>query len=363
MERDREDRVRERVERKKRLKAKRRKRIRVVVFEFFVLAILVGAAYVMRTYDQFQSVKIDAADIVVNEGVEKTGYMTVVLYGGDSREGALEKGTHADTIIVASIDAKTKEIRLASVYRDTFLKQEDGEFMKANNAYFVGGPEEGINNLNMNLDLDVQDYVTIDFKALVDAIDLIGGIELPIKEDEIDPINEYITETATVAGVEPKLITESGTQLLDGAQAVTYARIRSTEGGDYRRTERQRLVIEETLNKVASTNLKTINDIVQVVFPQVSTSFSLADLLLLATDAQEYTIGDAFGFPEDVQEASVDAAGSVVLADDLKQNVATLHERLYPNITYESSSTVNGINEEINALMLDEGIELGKNEE
>ncbi len=354
---------RERQEAIRRKKARRRRRLTVVLAEFFVLALLVGYAYVLRTYEQFQTVEIDAADLVVNQGAQKEGYMTIVLYGGDSRDGVLEQGAHTDTIIVASIDNETQEIRLASVYRDTFLKQEDDSFKKANNAYFVGGPQEGINELNRNLDLDIENYVTVDFKALVDTIDLLGGIELPVEPEEIDPMNEYIVETATVAGVEPNLITEAGTQVLDGAQAVTYARIRSTAGGDYRRTERQRLVIEQTLNKAVSTNLKTINDIIQVVFPQVSTSFSLADLLVLATDAADYKIVDTFGFPENVVETNISGTGSVVVANDLKQSVEILHEKLYPKLSYATSGTVNGINDEINSIMSKEGIELGMPEE
>ena len=134
----------------------------------------------MAKYDKFQFVNINKDDIEVNEGIMLEGYTTIALFGGDSREGQLEEGTHADTIIVVAIDNESKDIRMASIYRDTLLKQMNDTYRKANNAYFVGGPEEAINMLNKNLDLDIEDYATVDFKAMSDVVDLMGGIEITV---------------------------------------------------------------------------------------------------------------------------------------------------------------------------------------
>ena len=195
---------------RKKRRNKRRKRIFVLTAEVIILTFLLGTAYVMAKYDKIQRVEIDSENVTVNEGAVKEGYTTVALFGGDSREGQLGAGTHADTIIIASIDNKTKEIRLVSIYRDTFLKQKDDKYNKANSAYFRGGPEEAISMLNENLDLDIEDYVTVDFKALVDTIDLMGGIEIDIQEEEVQYMNEFLQETADVAGTEANFIEHAG---------------------------------------------------------------------------------------------------------------------------------------------------------
>ena len=160
---------------RKKRRNRRRRRAVLLAFEIIILMLLLGTAYVMAKYDKFQTVTIDADDIEINEGADREGYTTVALFGGDSRDGQLEAGTHADTIIIVAIDNSSKEIRMASVYRDTLLEQMDQTYHKANQAYFRGGPTEAINMLNKNLDLDIENYVTVDFKAMSDVVDLLGG--------------------------------------------------------------------------------------------------------------------------------------------------------------------------------------------
>ena len=334
---------------RKKRRNKRRKRIFVLTAEVIILTFLLGTAYVMAKYDKIQRVEIDSENVTVNEGAVKEGYTTVALFGGDSREGQLGAGTHADTIIIASIDNKTKEIPLVSIYRDTFLKQKDDKYNKANSAYFRGGPEEAISMLNENLDLDIEDYVTVDFKALVDTIDLMGGIEIDIQEEEVQYMNEFLQETADVAGTEANFIEHAGEQKLDGAQAVTYARIRSTAGGDYKRTERQRLVIEKIFEKAVKTKISTINKIIDKVFEQVSTSFSLKEALGLAAGVADYQLGETAGFPFEKQDdVRYKNCGSVVVAQGLAENVQELHTFLYPNEEEKPvSDTVQQISDDI----------------
>lgn len=334
---------------RKKRRNKRRKRIFVLTAEVIILTFLLGTAYVMAKYDKIQRVEIDSENVTVNEGAVKEGYTTVALFGGDSREGQLGAGTHADTIIIASIDNKTKGIRLVSIYRDTFLKQKDDKYNKANSAYFRGGPEEAISMLNENLDLDIEDYVTVDFKALVDTIDLMGGIEIDIQEEEVQYMNEFLQETADVAGTEANFIEHAGEQKLDGAQAVTYARIRSTAGGDYKRTERQRLVIEKIFEKAVKTKISTINKIIDKVFEQVSTSFSLKEALGLAAGVADYQLGETAGFPFEKQDdVRYKNCGSVVVAQGLAENVQELHTFLYPNEEEKPvSDTVQQISDDI----------------
>lgn len=326
--------------RRERKKKMRRKRTFVLLTEIFILAILLGVGYVMAKYDKFQVVKFNDGDIKVNDGIKKEGYTTIALFGGDSREGELEAGTHADTIIIASINNKTKEIKMASVYRDTLTRQADGGLKKANNAYFVGGPKDAINLLNRNFDLDIEDYVTVDFKAMVDVIDALGGIEIDVQEVEVQYINKFLKETSKVAGVKSKQVTQAGPQILDGAQATTYARIRSTAGGDFKRTERQRLVLQKIFEKAKKSDMVTINGIIDKVFGQVSTSFELSEILTLASGAMDYKLGDTMGFPKENIAEKVQGLGSVVIPLGLEENVQELHKFLYPDEEYQGASDI-----------------------
>lgn len=327
-------------------KRRRRKRAIFLLSEIFVLMILLGIGYVMHNYDKFQHSSFEEHEIQMNEGVVKEGYTTIALFGGDSREGVLEKGTHADTIMIAAINDDTKEVKIISIYRDTITKQENGKLKKANNAYFVGGPKEAVNLLNRNFDLDIQDYVTVDFKALADVVDLLGGIEVDVTTEEAKAVNDYLDETADAVGKKSKRL-KGGVQTLDGIQAVTYARIRKDVGGDYKRTERQRLIIQKMVDKVKTSNLATIHKVINQVFPQVSTSFSLKELLSLAGGVMQYSLGETRGFPFEQTNEKVEGIGSVVIPFGHVENVEELHVFLYPEEEYVVSKKVKEIAKEI----------------
>lgn len=337
----------ERAAKKKR--AKRRRRIAVLLVEILILVILLGIGYVMTKYGKFQLNMFGVGDIIKNEGVEKEGYTTIALFGGDSREGALEAGTHADTIMIASINNQTKEVKLVSVYRDLLVQGTEGELAKANSAYFFGGPKDAINMLNQNFDLDIEDYVTVNFQALADVVDMLGGIEIDVTDEEAEEMNNYIGETAQAVGKEADHMV-GGLQTLDGVQAVTYARIRKNVGGDYGRTERQRLVIQKLAEKVKETDLSTLNDIIDQVFSQISTSFTLREIISLATGVFQYELGENKGFAFEYTDGSVEGIGSVVVPLGVVENVEELHEFLYPNEEYVVSETVQGIAQKIESV-------------
>lgn len=329
---------------RKKRRNRRRKRAIVLAVEVIILLALSCTAFVMAKYDKFQRVVINSDDIKINSGAKKEGYTTVALFGGDSREGQLEAGTRADTIIVVAIDHKEGVIRMASVYRDTLLQQKDNTFNKANFAYFSGGPKDAINMLNKNLDLDIQDYATVDFKAMSDVVDLLGGIEINVTDPEAKMLNKYVGETAKASKKKAHKLNGGGVYNLDGPQAVTYARLRKLEGGDYKRTERQRLVIKKLYEKIVKTDIGTINKIIDKVFPQVSTSFSLKEVLSLAATGAGYKLGDSQGFPfEKTDGIMYRNAGDVVVALGLTENVEELHKFLYPDETKPVSSTVQTI--------------------
>lgn len=337
------------------MKLKMWQRVLLCTVGVLICTFSAAAIYVAAKWGKIQTQDIEAKDLIINEEVQEKngeinlgkGYTNIALFGVDSRDGNLGKGNRTDCIIVASLNNETKEVKMISVYRDTLLDLSDGTLQKCNAAYSYGGPTQAVNMLNLNLDLDIQKYVTVDFGAIADAIDLLGGVEIEIKEEEIQYLNKFVQETADSAGKEAHRVETAGLQLLDGVQATTYARIRSTAGGDFTRTERQRLVIEKIVEKAKNADLMTLNAIIDKVFPQVATNFTLSDILYYAQAYTEYQLSGNMGFPQDKSTDTISGLGSIVIPEDLTSNVSALHQFLYGVNDYSPSSKVNSISEKL----------------
>lgn len=331
-------------------KKRRRRRVLVLFVEILVLCVLGVVAYGMFKLDKLNTTTLGN---LLNNGLTQEGYMNVALFGTDNRVGETT-GVRSDCIIIASVNNETKEVKLVSVYRDTFLKTGDDVFDKANSAYAVGGPEAAVNMLNRNLDLDIQDYVTVNFLALADVVDLLGGIDLELTADEVVHMNNYCVETSEITGksyerIEPEV---AGTYHLNGVQAVSYSRIRYTAGGDFTRTERQRTVIGKVVEGAKSAKLSTINEIIDAVFPEISTSFTSGEIIKLSAGLLDYSLGESAGFPFDT--ATPDSipgySGSYVIPVGLEQNVRQLHSFLFPEEEYEPTDTVKELDEQISSI-------------
>lgn len=279
-----------------------------------------------------------------------TGYLNVALFGVDSRDNELEEGTRSDTIMVASLNRETLEVKIASVYRDTLLEQRGGSLDKANAAYSYGGPEDAVAMLNKNLDLDIEHYVTVNFNSLIDVVDAVGGIEIDVQEEEIPYVCGYVMELMKVTGKASPGVTEPGPQLLNGMQATAYARIRHTTGDDYKRTERQRNVLEKIVEKLQGLSVTQLNTIIDKVFPEVSTNFTLAEILDYAIDAFDYRLGETVGFPFDKTTDKLVNIGDSVIPVTLESNVEKLHRFLFgEEDTYIPSDTIASIDDKITA--------------
>jgi len=317
-----------------------------------ILLVLIVAAvlFVMSKFRKLDTQEIKKEEIHINEFEEEevgVGYTNFVLFGGDSRKGEVEKNLNTDTIIIVSLNNETKEVKMVSVYRDTLLDTGNNSIRKCNSAYAAGGPAQAINMLNKNLDLNIQQYVTVDFGAVSDVVDMLGGIEVDVSEAEWRAVNKYIDETGMVAGKKANHMTHAGLQTLDGVQATTYARIRKGVGDDYARTERQRLVIQKVFEKALKANFSTLNKIIDKVFPQVSTNLSMTDILKYAKDVAKYKIVETSGFPFEKGSGTVPGRGSCVFPITLKKNVSLLHEFLYGTEGYKPSSAVETISGKI----------------
>ena len=339
--------------------SKPRKKRRKVLFilEIIVLLLFIGGLYVYGQISakldkiDIQETDLQEQDIVTNDQApQMTGYTTYALFGLDHRSKNEKLNTeNSDTIIIASINNDTKAVKLVSVYRDTLLNVKDDTYSKANAAYALGGPAQAVNMLNTNLDLNITDYVSIDFDALVTVIDCLGGLDIPLSYAEIVHMNNYCVETAEETGKsytpvelpEPKPEDQEaivGTYHLNGVQATSYCRIRYTASLDMGRTERQRRVIQMIVDKAKKAGLSTIFDIMDQVFPMVKTSVSKTEILKLIPAMIGYCIDETTGFPQDYKFATV--KDSVIVPTTLDSNVLKLHQFLYGNTNYTPTQDV-----------------------
>lgn len=324
--------------------------------EIAVILILVLGFWVVSKLDKIQKPKVDQNQIEVNDSLQEStvatmkGYTTIALFGLDTREaGQLGSGNRSDTIIIANINNDTKEVKLVSLYRDTYLNLTNGKYNKCNGAYSAGGPAQAISMLNTNLDLDIEYYVSVDFAALTKTIDLLGGIDIDVDDTEIEHLNNYIVETSKVTGVQTQSLTSTGLQTLDGVQATSYCRIRYTAGDDFKRTERQREVIMQLVSKAKKMDISKINDIIDAVFPLIATNYTNDELVAMAPQLLTYDIVDTTGFPFDKANATVKGKGSCVVPVNLEENVKQLHEYLFGNADYQPSNEVTEISAQINS--------------
>ena len=341
------------------MKKRRRRRI-IFGIEIFILLILIVGIFVYAKLGKMNFTSLDFSKIGVNSGVSDNkvmkGYTTIGLVGLDNRSNKLKSG-NSDTMIIASINNDTKKVKLVSVYRDTYLRigedsEGNGQYSKANAAYAKGGAEQFLNMLNTNLDLNVTDFVSVDFQAVAEAVELLGGIDVELKEEEVVHLNNYCVETSKVTGMDyTPLEKKEGTHHLNGVQTVAYARIRYTAGNDFRRAARQREVIYKIVERAKNSDIATLSKILDKVFPNIYTSFTKAEILQMGMSMLSYDIEDQTGFPFDhlYGQRVKDAMGGkdVVLPVTLESNVIKLHEFLYPEDSYTPSEEVKAYSQRI----------------
>lgn len=351
-------------DRQKRVRRRRRRNtLSRVMFalEIIVLVVLMGGLFVYAKLGKLNHETINEEELDVNESVTENqvmkGYTTIALVGIDSRDDKLKSDWNSDTMIIASINNDTKKVKLVSVYRDTYLclgedEDENNSYGLANSAYCTGGAKKMINMLNKNLDMNISDFVTVNFQAVAETVELLGGIDVEMKKEEVVHLNNYCVETSEVTGMDYTPLEEiEGVHHLNGVQAVAYARIRKTSGNDFRRAARQREVIYRIVEKAKNSSIATLNTVLDKIFPMIYTSLTEKEILSMGMNMLSYDIEDQTGFPFDhlygdtVKEAmdGVDC----VLPITLESNVIKLHEFLYPEDSYVPSNEVKTYSQEI----------------
>jgi len=352
---------------KKSARKRRKRKLILFIVEIILLVLVLGVLFLYNKLNKIDtSYTLDTTKIEVNDVTGETadlfeGNTTIALFGLDNRAQGTYSTGNSDVIIVLNIDNDTNEMTMVSVYRDTYLNvaavDEENKFRKCNSAYAYGGVEQAITMLNRNLDLDIDNYVCVDFEAVAEAIDILGGVEIEIESsEELKYLNQYITATNQTLGTSASQISSTGTHTLNGVQAVAYSRIRYTAGYDYKRAERQRRVITAMLTQAKSANLSQLNELVDTVFPDIQTDLTKKTMVSMVTSLLSYDLSSSGGFPYYKTTCTPSSSiGSVVVPCDLETNVTLLHEQLFGTEDYTPSGTVQSYSDYIiSATGLDE---------
>lgn len=335
----------------RRLRRQRRRQIVIAAIAAVIILLISIVLFVYSKYCQLNKDEIDTEQVTnpyIDPDVRKVmeGYTTFAIFGIDARNNnSLGKGNLSDVIMICNIDNATGEIRLVSVYRDTYLDINGKEdFRKINAAYLNGGPQQALLALNQNLDFNITKYVTFNWKSVADVINILGGIDVEISKEEYGNgtttgINGFIQATKEATGIDSMHLKGPGPQHLDGVQAVAYSRLRLMDT-DFQRTQRQRKVIALCMEKAKQADLGMLVDSIDAVFPYIMTNFSTTEIITMVKNIPDYHMGDSTGFPTKLKTKRIGKQGLCEVPVDLAEEVTILHEFLFDNQEYKVSSNV-----------------------
>ncbi len=347
---------------KNKKKGKKLKIIAAVILEIITLSLIIVVGTVIRISKKTQVVEYDEK-YIRNENITKgkleifKGYQTIAVFGLDSRNGNVGKGNNSDVIMIVNINRDNGEVKLMSIYRDTFLNISDNNgYGKINAAYSRGGPERAIKAINKNFDLDIKNFFTFNWKAVAMGIEAVGGVDINVTEAEFKYLNPYIWDTGRHLGITDEyiryfLVPSAGMNHLNGIQAVAYARIRFSDN-DFRRTERQKEVVMQCFEKAKKLDLGKVKGIVDTVLPEVAYNYNWTELLSLINNIGSYKIVDSIGVPEvnDMVMEMMGQYGSCVVPNTLVTVVKKIHNVLYGDEDYTPSSAVQTYSRKITEL-------------
>lgn len=334
----------------------------------YIISLVGKQAYDKGVYD----IEFNEDDLYINEDIEHLyteEYTNFVMFGIDSRTEQFDDQTNSDTIMIVSIHNTTGEVKLVSIYRDTYscIMKNDGTtfYAKINAAYASGGATAALNTINTNMDLNIKDYVVVNFSGVTKLIDALGGIDVNLTDGEVSQLNHHLKSTILQVGEYTAGVTNSGWNHLNGMQATTYCRIRKTtyydeETGeaindDFGRAARQRAVIMKLVDRAKDIGILETQEVIKLIFNSnsesskiISTSFTFDEILNLLPVVFEYSLSESTGFPIDYSTGYI-GAGSYVMAKGHAYNVSKLHYILFGAEGYEPSQTVMDISSNIAA--------------
>ena len=325
-------------------------RVLIVIIVIILGIAIAGYSFVHNKLSKMKTEYIDKTEIGISEEAKDSlkGYRNIALLGIDSRADDYGTGNRSDCIIIASINEKTKEVKLLSVYRDTYVYvTENGnkKLDKITHAYSYGGAQNTLKSLNEALDLNITEYVTVNFDAVIAAVNALNGVEIDITSEELKYINDYIDATSQSSGIKSSHLSKAGRQTVDGVQAVAYSRIRYTAGGDYKRTERMRTVVTAMAKKAKTLSIGQLNKLADEILPRVSKNIENNDIIALIPSALSFDIIESLGWPYNVKGITTTAWYGVPVT--LESNVIRLHKELFGQEDYKVSETVKEMNDAI----------------
>ena len=320
----------------------------ILIVVFVTVVFSTSYIYLKNKLGKIDYVDLKSTEITINHGVDESlaTYRNIALLGIDARSDTFGTGNRSDCIMILSLNEKTKDVKIASVYRDTYLNIDGHGLDKVTHAYSYGGPKLALNTLNKNLDLNITEFVAINFDTVRVVVDSIGGVEIPIDSQEVKYINGYINSLNKQFGTSSANITTPGTYKLDGVQALAYSRIRYTDGGDYKRTERMRVVFMAVFKKAKTMNISELNNLANTILPHVSTNISENEIMGMIPKAISFNIKDSFGWPYETEGKMITKVWYGVPIN-LQKNVSKLHESLFNEVDYEPTDTVKNISNDI----------------
>ena len=311
----------------KKRQARQRRKIIIFAVEIVVILAMVAVLYLVMSQTNTEGPVVTVLEpdqleiheeVVQNETMK--GYMNIALFGVDAKTTSeLYKGSRSDSIMIASINMDTGDIKLVSVYRDTFLNIGTDSYVKCNHAYAYGGAEQAVKMLNMNLDMDITNFVTVGYRGLSEVIDGVGGVYIDVDSEELKHINNYQIGIAETLKCDYTPVTETGYQLLNGLQATAYCRIRYTAGDDFKRAARQREVIRAIEEQAKKADVATLLKVFKSAIDDIYTSLDTEDITNLISNIMNYQIVDEGGFPDETMRVvgNIGAKGRSVVRIEL----------------------------------------------
>ncbi len=338
---------------------KKKRRIRTAIIVLVCLALLAACGYILAKkfvkdkFEQVDRVEVETEDWGIDPRVkeELKDYKNIVLLGVDTRESDGEtddSGVRSDAIIIVTINKKTNEVTLTSVLRDSYLDlEEEGNHIidKVTHAHAYGGPVNTVRALNRNLDLNIDDFVRVDWRSVAEITEAMGGLEVTVDENEIDELNKYIPNTNGNLNMNGELVSDVGKQTLNGVQIVTYCRIRKNDGDDHR-ADRMREVIAAAVAKAKTMKLSELNSLINLGMSKINTSMSSDTMMDLAMNITKYGELGSLRWPFNFDGAMIHGVWYDAPIT-LKSNVVELHEKLFGQVDYQPTDNVLMINEEV----------------
>lgn len=320
-------------------KKSRKKKIIISCIAVLILILILSAGlfYGNNLLSKMKRSKIDESDLGIKKDVaekvqtsEIKDIVNIAILGVDEAENDVGR---SDALMIATLDPVHKKLKITSIMRDTYVDIPENGKDKINHAFAYGGPQLSIKTLNQNFGLNIKDYVKINFEELEGLVDAIGGIDMELSDKEIVEVDHYIERVSRVSNlpIKPLVKSESGKVHLDGFQTLGYCRIRSTDNGDFDRTERHRKIMTEMFNKISNAGTAELASMATKLLPYVETSLSNKEIINLA--ANVLNLGtkniEQERFPRDDYSKNSDINGVFYLCYDEDYTEQQIHEYIF----------------------------------